>query len=193
MQQSTPDNLLQSCTEVPQAETEAVKNKIVEDMNVAGSHTDFSFSSDTIMTTSHSILPPAYSIETKLCKALIKCTGYNKDIKELDELRKCLKMKKQQKHDKQLYGDVKYYRHLLVKVKRSNVLIHSEHQKAINKYEKGSFAKTGRIPSKDEEIWLTLVRTKNYASKLLQMWDEDISLFLYKLFLKEKYRTLMAC
>lgn len=66
MQQSTPDNLLQSCTEVPQADTEAVKNKIVEAMNVAGTHTDFSFSSDTIMTTSDSILPPAYSIQGQL-------------------------------------------------------------------------------------------------------------------------------
>ena len=82
-------------------------------------------------------------------------------------------MKKHQKHDKQFYGDVKYYRQLLAKVKRNIVLIHSEHQKAINKYEKDYFAKTGRIPSKDEEIWLTLVRM-NYASKLLQMWDKDI-------------------
>mgnify|MGYP003419885970 CR=1 FL=1 len=82
-------------------------------------------------------------------------------------------MKKQQKQEL-FYGDVKHYKQLLARVKRNIILIHSEYQKAINRYEKDYFTKTGRIPSKDEEIWLSLVRKKNYASKLLQMWDEDI-------------------
>ena len=66
---------------------------------------------------------------------------------------------------------MKKYRQLLAKVKRKIVFIHSEHQKSITEYEKVFFATTGRMPSKDEEIWVALVG-KNYASNLLQMWEK---------------------
>ena len=39
------------------------------------------------------------TVETKLCKAIIKCTGETKEVKEFDQLRKLLKAKKHALYD----------------------------------------------------------------------------------------------
>ena len=163
--------------EQPTHETEgSLKTKIVENMDEAewctcASLSDSDLSTPDSATLKTAILPPVYNVETKLCKAIIKCINIDKDIKELDTLRKYLKTQKLQKHDKQYNEDMKKYRQLLAKVKRKIVFIL---QKSITEYEKVFFATTGRMPSKDEEIWVALVGKKNYASNLLQMWEEDI-------------------
>ena len=127
------------------------------------------------------ILPPVQNVETKLFKAIIKCIKYDNDVKALDTLRKWIKTQKLLKHNKQYNENMKHYRVLPAKVKRKIVLQLSEHQKSITNYEKDYFAKTGRTCSKDEEIWMTLIRKKNYASNLLQnqFTEEDIHFFEY--------------
>ena len=112
------------------------------------------------------------TVETKLCQAIIKCTGETKQVKEFDHLRKLLKTKKHAPHD----TNVQKYKMLQKQIKITVVKLLRFYTNELFDFEKHFYIKHGHTPTTNDncEAWTDLVQKKKYAIKLIQTWKDDM-------------------
>ena len=112
------------------------------------------------------------TVETKLSKAIIKCTGETKEVKEFDQLRKLLKAKKHAPYD----TNVQKYKILQKEIKITVAKSLRFYTNELFDFEKHFYIKHGHTPSTNDncEAWTALVQKKKYAMKLIQTWKDDM-------------------
>ena len=114
-------------------------------------------------------------VETKLCKAIEKCTGPIDELRKLDLLRKLLKDRKHKRQQLKI-EDINTYQHLLSQLKMTIIKKKREYNVSIKTYEQNFYIQQGRVPTgeKDSSVWAEMMRKKIYATKLLETWDTAV-------------------
>ena len=116
------------------------------------------------------------TMETKLCISIAKCIGDTPEVKQLDILRKSLKIK--QHNNEQLpKSSLHTYKELMGQVKIQIKLQKNTLQQAITELKKQYVSSRGCLPTDSQDSppeWTDLLRRRNYAFQLLQLWNDKL-------------------